>query len=298
MSKSKTIKTLSLTGAALAASAFVTVAHADDVATPTVNTDATTSQATDTQVKSLAQAEQNVAITSSDLTVATEAVANSEHTLAITETANARAEVVVTKAEQALDANAQEIAQATDTVKATTDEAVTADASVETVKEALTQAGGQDLADASKALTDANTAVSDAQNTQAKAQYVAARAKENADRQYTGHKTSLHAPQEFAIGEDAAATYINPKVVTVNGVYSDKQYAYQLMLGWTSEYKNLHGGFGHLESLLYSEGDIAFANHQQVAKHGDKQGKGYKEYQDVLHFVKVDDGSGINGYPE
>lgn len=54
MSKSKTIKTLSLTGAVLAASAFVTVAHADDVATPTVNAGATTSQATDTQATSLA----------------------------------------------------------------------------------------------------------------------------------------------------------------------------------------------------------------------------------------------------
>ena len=74
MSKSKTFKTLSLAGTALAASALVTVAHADDVDTPTVNADATTSQATDTQTTSLAQAEQNVAIASSDLNVATESV--------------------------------------------------------------------------------------------------------------------------------------------------------------------------------------------------------------------------------
>ena len=473
MSKSKTFKTLSLTGAALAASAVFTVAHADDVDTPTVNTDAPTSQATDTQATSLAQAEQNVAVTSSDLTVATENVANSEQLLTTTEQATARAEIAVTKAEQELSTNTQDVAQATDMVKATTVEAGFADTAVDTAKEALNQAGGQDLADASNALSDANTAVSNAQDAQAKAQadvdaqeavvtrtndervnsetdlataqdnvtiktnevasakdalvganqaiqdkeaqikttladydtkikeaarsketkvvtetrtidpvtsyenetkdtrnnvasiiladgerqttlnipkdhvendggftainytpnadaitgylvdyinefrqingvpypvkavtdprakaYVEARAKENANRQETGHETHLHAPQGFAISEDAAGTFINPKVETFNGVYSDKQYAYQLMLGWTSEYINKFAGFGHLESLLYSEGDIAFANAQQVPKYGDGQGKGYKEYQDVLHFVKADDGSGINGYSE
>ena len=471
MSKSKTFKTLSLTGAALAASTFVTVAHADD--TPVVNADATTSQATDTQATSLAQAEQNVAIASSDLNVATESVTNAEQTLTTTENANSRAEVSVMKAEQALDANTQEVAQATDMVKATTVEAGFADAAVDTAKEALNQAGGQDLTDASNALSDANKTVSDAQDAQAKAQadvdaqeavvtrtndesvnsetdlataqdnvtiktnevasakdalvganqaiqdkeaqikttladydakikeaarsketkvvtetrtidpvtsyenetkdtrndvasiiladgerqttlnipkdhvendggftainytpnadaitsylvdyinelrqingipyrvkavtdprakaYVEARAKENADRQETGHKTNLHAPQGFLIAEDAAGTFINPKVETFNGIYSDKQYAYQLMLGWTSEYINKYDGFRHLESLLYSEGDIAFANAQQVAKYGDGQGKGYKEYQDVLHFVKADDGTMSNGYLE
>ena len=475
MSKSKTFKTLSLTGAALAASAVFTVAHADDVDTPTVNTDAPTSQATDTQTTSLTQAEQNVAIASSDLNVATESVTNAEQTLAITETANTRAEVSVMKAEQTLDANTQEVAQATDMVKATTVEAGFADTAVDTAKEALNQAGGQDLADASNALSDANKTVSNAQEAQAKAQadvnaqetvvtrtndervnsetdlataqdnvttktdevasakdalvnanqaiqdkeaqikttladydakikeaarsketkvvtetrtidpvtsyenetkdtrndvasiiladgerqttlnipkdhvendggftainytpnadaitsylvdyinelrqingipyrvkavtdprakaYVEARAKENADRQETGHETHLHAPQGVLIAEDAAGTFINPKVETFNGVYSDKQYAYQLMLGWTSEYLNLYPDnlFGHLESLLYSEGDIAFANAQQVAKYGDGQGKGYKEYQDVLHFVKADDGTMSNGYLE
>ena len=170
MSKSKTIKTLSLTGAVLAASAFVTVAHADDVATPVVNTDPTTSQATDTHVTSLAQAEQNVTVASSDLSVATEAVANAEQTLATTEQATARAEVAVTKAEQALDVNTQEIAQATNRVNASTTEADVADTTVNTAKDALTQAGGKDLADASNTLTDANKAVSDAQDAQAKAQ--------------------------------------------------------------------------------------------------------------------------------
>ena len=74
------------------------------------------------------------------------------------------------KAEQALDANTQEVAQATDMVKATTVEAGFADAAVDTAKEALNQAGGQDLADASNALSDANKTVSDAQDAQAKAQ--------------------------------------------------------------------------------------------------------------------------------
>ena len=478
MSKSKTLRNLSLAGTVLAASAVVTVAHADDLATPDVNANATTSQATDTQTTSLAQAEQNVAVTSSDLAVATEAVTNSEQTLALTETSTARAEIAVTKAEQELSTNSQEVAQASDMVKATTVEAGFADAEVSTAKEALNQAGGQDLADTSNTLTDANKTVSDAQDAQAKAQadvnaqeavvtrtndervnsetdlataqdnvtiktnevasakdalvdanqaiqdkeaqikttladydakikeaarsketkvvtetrtidpvtsyenetkntrndvasiiladgerqttlnipkdhvendggftvinytpnadaitgylvdyinelrqingipyrvkavtdprakaYVEARAKENADGHYTGHKTNLHAPQGFLIAEDAAGTNINPKVTTSNGIYSDKQYAYQLMLGWTSEYLNLYPDnlFGHLESLLYSEGDIAFANHQQTVtdpKRVEGQGKGYKEYQDVLHFVKADDGTMSNGYLE
>jgi hypothetical protein len=79
-------------------------------------------------------------------------------------------EVAVTKAEQALDVNTQEIAQATNGVNASTTEADVADTTVNTAKDALTQAGGKALADASNTLTDANKAVSDAQDAQAKAQ--------------------------------------------------------------------------------------------------------------------------------
>ena len=451
MSKSKTFKSLSLASATIVASAFASVAYADDVATPTTDNGQATNQASTTQKSILEQAQATVEYTKEVATTAETAVATAEADLVVATKQVTTAETNVSTSSQALAQADKAILTATAVSAAADIEAGHADSTVDSAKDALTQAGGQDMAKAKKDLTratevakaaddvransqadvdaqeivasKATDAVADNNNSVAVAKnavniktqdvadahealitanqtintkeaeskvklaeldanlknaltgkrtiitvsvnpteilnggphngratlissgtpreetitipenmvqngkviytpnkdaiakylvdyinelrkqngistktelttdsdalaFAQARAQENADRRRLGHDTKLHAPRPYT--ENVANGYVyNTQAQNDMSVYSDKEYAYRLITGWTNEYGNLYGGHGHFNLLLYAKGPIAFGSALQetTTAHKDLYGNDFKEYQNILHFL-------------
>lgn len=119
--------------------------------------------------------------------------------------------------------------------------------------------------------------------------FAQARAQENADRQRLTHSTTLTAPKPYVENGTYTPIY-NTTYHNDASIYSDKEYAYRLVIGWADEYRNLYGGFGHFENLLYAKGPIAFGSAKQKTRNAfhDAYGDDLVERQDILHFLAPD----------
>ena len=119
--------------------------------------------------------------------------------------------------------------------------------------------------------------------------FAQARAQENADRQKLTHSTTLTAPKPYFENGNYTPIY-NTTYHNDASIYSDKEYAYRLVIGWADEYRNLYAGFGHFETLLYAKGPIAFGSAKQKTRNAfhDAYGDDLVERQDILHFLSPD----------
>ena len=119
--------------------------------------------------------------------------------------------------------------------------------------------------------------------------FAQARAQENADRQKLTHSTTLTAPIPYFENGNYTPIY-NTTYHNDASIYSDKEYAYRLVIGWADEYRNLYAGFGHFETLLYAKGPIAFGSAKQKTRNAfhDAYGDDLVERQDILHFLSPD----------
>ena len=119
--------------------------------------------------------------------------------------------------------------------------------------------------------------------------FAQARAQENADRQRLTHSTTLTAPKPYVENGTYTPIY-NTTYHNDASIYSDKEYAYRLVIGWADEYRNLYAGFGHFETLLYAKGPIAFGSAKQKTRNAfhDAYGDDLVERQDILHFLSPD----------